>query len=133
MGREASTADQQEMPTKACSGCGSEMSHLVTIPGQLVTINEAWWHIPCYNKATPEAKDAATQAIRDSWAEIQVKWVERANRHCNGGPGSDEHRELMKKRLGPVRYRQYMKKRDDDNTTARVKSRKDRAALKLTK
>lgn len=121
MGRTTSMEDHQDMPTKACSGCGSEVSHLVTMPGQLVTIFEAWWHIPCYNEATQEAKDAATVIVREAWAEIQEKWVKRKNRHCNGGPGSKEHRDMMMARLGPVRYRQYMKKRDVDNSTARNK------------
>ncbi len=119
---EEATEDQQDMPTKACGGCSSEVSHLVTMPGQLVTINEAWWHIPCYNEATQDAKQAATQAVRDAWAEINEKWVTRSNRHCNSGPGSEKHNTLLLKRLGPIRYAQLLKKRKRDAGTARARN-----------
>ena len=118
---EEATEDKQDMPTKACGGCGDTVSHLVTMPGQLVTINEAWWHIPCYNKATKEAKKAATQAVRDAWAEIQVKWLTRQNRHSTGAPGSEKHNAALEKRLGPVRFQQLLKKRERNAGTARAR------------
>lgn len=124
---EEATEDVQDMPTKACGGCGDTVSHLVTLPGQLVTINEAWWHIPCYNKATKEAKDVATQAVRDAWSKINEKWVTRSNRHCNDGPGSDKHNALLKERLGPVRFEELLKKRKRNAGTARARM----ARLKL--
>ena len=124
---EEATEDVQDMPTKACGGCGDTVSHLLTMPGQLVTINEAWWHIPCYNEATQEAKKAATQVVRDAWAEISEKWLTRSNRHCNEGPGSDKHNALLLERLGLIRYKELLKKRERNAGTARARM----ARLKL--
>jgi hypothetical protein len=102
------------------------------MPGQLRLIHEAWWHVPCYNKATPDAKDAAIVATQEAWAQLNEKWAARATRHCNGGPGGEEHQARMKNALGPVRYAQHVKKVKRDTASARVK-RAERRALELVK
>lgn len=127
MGRwEETKADQQDMPNKECHGCGSDVSHLFTMPGQLRSIHEAWWHIPCYNAATPDAKNVATAAAQEAWAQMHEVWAKRATRHCKGGPGGAEHQARMAKKLGPIRYAKHVEKVKRDTAAARVKRQKAR-------
>lgn len=118
---EETTADQQDTPTRACGGCGSDEEKLLSSPGRLESIAGAWWHIPCYNASTLEDKEAATIKMQEQWDEIAEKWRQRANRHCNGGPGGTEHAAKRLEELGPEKYARYK---------AKVKREKDKATLK---
>ena len=113
---------------KECGGSGSDVEKLLSLPGRLESICGAWWHIPCYNEATPEGKEAATIRMQEQWDEIAEKWKKRGTRHCNGGPGGAEHQARMMKELGPEKYAQHVKKVKRDTDVARLKRARMREA-----
>ncbi len=125
---EETEADQQEMPTKVCGGCGSSEERLLSPPGRLESIAGAYWHIPCYNESTSEGKEVATIKVQEAWDEISERWKQRANRHCNGGPGGEEHAAKRLKELGPEKYALYKRKVKRENDKAKLKRARMREA-----
>ena len=125
---EETTADTQDVPTRVCGGCGSDEEKLLSLPGRLESISGAWWHIPCYNESTPEGKEAATIKMQEQWDAIGEKWEQRANRHCNGGPGGREHAAKRLKELGPEKYARYKAKVKKDTDKQKLKRSRIREA-----
>ena len=114
-------ADNQPLPDRICGGCGSSEERLLTLPGRLESIAGAWWHIPCYNESTEKDKEAATIKMQDQWDEREEKWHKRKNKHCNGGPGSEEHAAKTLQKIGPVKYAKYLRKLERERGKAKLK------------
>ena len=126
--REETETDHQDMPPRICGGCGSSEERLLSPPGRIESIVGAWWHIPCYNKATPEDKEAATINMQKLWDELGDRWRQRANRHCNGGPGGREHAAKKLEELGPDKYARYKERVKKDTDKARLRRTRLRLA-----
>ena len=125
---EETTVDRQDEPTKVCGGCGSDEEKLLSLPGRLESIEGAWWHIPCYNDSTPEDKEAATIKMQEQWDERAKLWKQRANRHCNGGPGGKKFQDDRLEELGPVEHEKRNRKSKRDTASARLKRARIRLA-----
>lgn len=125
---EETQADQQDVPTRVCGGCGSDEEKLLSMPGRLESIAGAWWHITCYNESTPEDKEEATIKMQEQWDVIADKWRLRANRHCNGGPGGTEHAAKRREELGPDRWDRYKAKVERERKKAILKRARIREA-----
>lgn len=122
------TEDRLPEPAKVCGGCGSSEERLLSLPGQLRSIAGAWWHIPCYNTSTPDAKDAAEIKVQEQWDDRAETWKKRGNRHCNGGPGGAKYQAAKLEELGPEEYEKRTKKTKQDTAAAKLKRSRIRAA-----
>ncbi len=112
------------MPEKRCAGCDSTHRPLFVHPGDIVALNEAWWHVPCYNAATLEEKKEAKRNTEQHWAEIQVQWESRPGRHCNGGLGGNQYRRKLKQKLLPEDYERRLIKLERNRKSAIVRRSK---------